>query len=131
MYTYISKKISVGKERLIEFVRKNLSQIVIIVGVFTFLEVIKSFPYVNLIPSYQFLTIGLVLLLIVIFFKVFISNRNIVVTIIVLFIVAIGAAILDQKILEDLIGFIIYILLLITLRQVFRDRKELKKETME
>lgn len=131
MYTYISKKINKSKEKFIEFVRKNVSQIVIIGGVFGVLETIKSFPYVNLIPSYQFLTIGITLLLIVIFFKVFISNRNIVLTIISLFVIGILVAIFDQKILEDLIGFVIYVLLLIILRQVFRDRKELKKETAE
>jgi ABC-type Mn2+/Zn2+ transport system permease subunit len=46
-------------------------------------------------------------------------------------VIGILVAIFDQKILEDLIGFVIYVLLLIILRQVFRDRKELKKETAE
>ena len=131
MYTYCKKKIITLTNRLLVFVRKNLVQITIIGGVFIFLQLIKSFPYINIIPSYQFLVIGFTLFLSVILFGVIIANRNIIIGVIILFAIAAITTILELEAISELLGFIIFMLLLITLRQVIIERKAFKQETNE
>jgi hypothetical protein len=131
MYTHTKKKINKILKRVVNFVQKNLVQIVVVGGIFVLLQAVKSFPYINIIPNYQFLVIGLTLFLAVLIFKILIPNRNIVIAILILFGIATVTTIFELELISELIGFIIFILLCVTLRQVIRDRKEFKKETDE
>lgn len=127
MYTFIYKKIVKISNQTSVFVQKNLVQLAIIGGLFVFLEVIQTFPYVNIIPSYQFLVIGFILFLTVLLLRVTISNRRIIQAILILFFVASIVAIFDVKRISDLIGFIIFVLLaLVIIRQIVIDRTKLK-----
>lgn len=132
MYTFIYKKIVKIFDDASISVRENLAQIVIIIGTFVFLEVIQSFPYINIIPNYQFLVIGFILLLSVILLRVSIPNRKIILIVLFLFATAALLSILDIKPIANLIGFVIYILLaIIIIRQIVNDREELKKSDLE
>ncbi len=128
MFTFIIKKITKLFDSVTDFVRKNTAQVVIIVGTFAVLELIQSFPYINIIPKYQFLVIGFVLLLSVILLRVSISNKMINYFVILIFVIGIFTAILDIEQISNLIGFIAFILLfIIVVRQFFQDRKKLKE----
>lgn len=129
MFTNIFKKIIRVFDRSTEFVRKNNAQVVIIVGTFAVLELIQSFPYINIIPRYQFLVIGFVLFLSVTLLRVSISNRLINYLVLILFVIAIFTSLLNIEQISNLIGFIAFVLLfIIVVRQIFIDRKKLKEE---
>lgn len=128
MYKNFSKKIIKVLDNITSYVRQNIAQIVIIVGVFVTLEVIQSFPYINIIPNYQFLVIGFTLLLGVVLLRVSVSNKKIILLVLALFCIAIITTIFDIKRISDLIGFIIFVLLtIVTFRQIFQDRRKLKE----
>lgn len=128
MYKNFSKKIIKVLDNITFYVRQNIAQIVIIVGVFVTLEVIQSFPYINIIPNYQFLVIGFTLLLGVVLLRFSVSNKKIILLVLALFCIAIITTIFDIKRISDLIGFIIFVLLTIaTFRQIFQDRRKLKE----
>jgi hypothetical protein len=127
MFSPIYKKITKVSNQIFIFVQKNLVQLAIIGGLFVFLEVIQTFPYVNIIPSYQFLVISFILLLTVILLRVTISNKIIICFVLILFVISAVVAIFDIKRILDLIGFIIFILLAIVIvRQFLIDRKKFK-----
>lgn len=132
MYKNLKKKIVTYTNIVIEFVRKYLVQIIIISGTFIILLLIRSFPYINIIPNYQFLVIGITLFLIVAFFNAFITNKNIVWGVLIFFAVAAIATIVGMTVIANVIGFVIFVLLAITtLREIIKERKEFKKETSE
>ena len=129
MFKTIKKKIISVSDRVTSFVRNNIGQVITVGGVFILLEVIKSFPYVNIIPSYQFLVIGLVLFLTAIVFRDIISDKIITIMVISLFAGAAVVSIFEQSLIADLIGFIIFILLLfVALRGMISNRKFFKRE---
>lgn len=129
MFVYIQKKIKNTWDRLFKFVQENLVKLVIVGGLFVLLEVIQNFPYVNIIPSYQFLVIGFILFLIVILFREAFTNKRIIAFIILLFGISSIFAILDIRKISDLLGFVIFVLLiLVTIRQIIFDRKKLREE---
>lgn len=128
MHSFIYKKIIKLSNRVSIFVRQNLAQIVIIVSLFVVLELIKSFPYVNIIPNYQFLVLGFILFLTVVLLRVSLSNKKIILFVLILFMLASFITIFDVRPISDLIGFIIFVLLtLVIIRQIANDRKNLKK----
>ena len=128
MYTFIYKKIIKISNKISIFIRENLVQIVIIGGLFVLLQIIKSFPYVNIIPNYQFLVIGFILFLTVILLRVSISNKKITFIVLILFFLAALSAIFDLALISDLIGFVVFVLLtLVVVSQIVRDRGRLKK----
>ncbi|MGYP001568004184 len=128
MFTLVYKKIVKISDQVSIFVRANIAQVVIIVGTFVFLEAIKSFPYINIVPNYQFLVIGFTLLLSVVVLRVSISNKKVMLVVLILFFLAAIITIFDIKRISDLIGFIIYVLLvLVIIRQIINDRESLKK----
>jgi len=132
MYTFIKKKIIKISEQVTDFVRDNLVQIIIIGGSFVFLEVIKSFPYVNIIPSYQFLVIGFVLFLTALMFRQMISDKIISIFVIFLLAISVFVTIFEQTIISDVIGFVIFVLLsFVVLRGIASNRKDFKKEINE
>ncbi len=132
MYTFIKKKIIKISEQVTDFVRDNLVQIIIIGGSFVFLEVIKSFPYVNIIPSYQFLVIGFVLFLTALMFRQMISDKIISIFVIFLLAISVFVTIFEQTIISDVIGFVIFVLLLfVVLKGIASNRKDFKKEINE
>lgn len=128
MYTFIYKKIVKFSDQVSAFVRQNLTQIVIIVSLFVVLEIIKSFPYINIIPNYQFLVIGFILLLGVILLRFSIPNRKIISGILFLFVIASFLTIFDIKPILDLIGFVIFILLLLIVgRKMILEKDDLRE----
>lgn len=132
MFTFIYKKIVRITDQACKFVSQNLVQIVIIVGLFVVFEVIQSFPYINIIPNYQFLVIGFTLFLTVVLLRVSMSNKKIILAVLALFSVAAVASIFDIKRISDFIGFVIFVLLMIVIiRQIANDRGDLKKSTLE
>jgi len=132
MFKTIKKKIISVSDKVTSFVRNNIGQVIIVGGAFIFLEVVKSFPYVNIIPSYQFLVIGFVLFLTAIVFRDIISDKIITIMVISLFAAAAVVSIFEQSLIADLIGFIIFILLLfVGLRGVISNRKIFKRELNE
>lgn len=132
MYTFIYKKIVKASDHVSIFVRQNLTQIVIIVGLFVMLEAIKSFPYINIIPNYQFLVVGFILFLTVVLLRVSLSNKKIILLVLILFTLASLITIFDVKPISDLIGFVIFVLLtLVVILQIASDRKDLKKIDFE
>ncbi|MBI4091591.1 MAG: hypothetical protein HY427_00060 [Candidatus Levybacteria bacterium] len=132
MFTSIYKKITNIFDRATDFVRKNTVQVVIIVSCFAVLELIQSFPYVNIIPRYQFLVISFVLLLSVVLLRVFISSKLINYVVLALFVISIFTAILDIEQISNLIGFVAFVLLsIMVIRQIFQDREKLKEVGLE
>lgn len=132
MYTFIRQKIINLTDLVSNFVRKNLAQVVIIVGSFVVLEVIQSFPYINIIPNYQFLVIGFILFLSVVLLRVSIPNKKIIFAVLILFVAASLTTIFDIKPVSNLIGFVIYVLLaIIIIRQIANDREKLKRPDLE
>lgn len=128
MYTFIHKKIIKILDRATGFVRHNLAQIVIIVGLFLVLEVIQTFPYINIIPNYQFLVIGFTLFLAVALLRVSVSNKQIILIVLALFSVAVITTIFDIKLMSGLIGFATFVLLVIVIiRQILQDRRKLRE----
>lgn len=129
MLQNVYKKITAVWNKIFVFVQENLVRLAIVGGLFVFLEIIQTFPYVNIIPSYQFLVIGFILFLIVIIFNEAFSNKRILFFITTLFAIASITAIFDLKRISDLFGFMIFVLLiLVTLRGIIADRKKLKEE---
>ena len=132
MFTFVYKKIIKISDQVSIFVRANIAQIVIIVGTFVFLETIQSFPYINIIPKYQFLVIGFTLLLSVVLLRVSISNKKIMLAVLILFCFAAIITIFDIERILDLIGFIVFVLItLAVIRQIINDREKLKKLDLE
>lgn len=132
MYTFIRQKIINITDLVSNFVRKNLAQVVIIIGSFVVLEIIQSFPYINIIPNYQFLVIGFILFLSVVLLRVSIPNKKIIFAVLILFVAASLTTIFDIKPVSNLIGFVIYVLLaIIIIRQIANDREKLKKPDLE
>jgi len=129
MFKNIKNKIILISDRVVEFIRENLAQIALIGGSFISLEVVKSLPYVNVIPSYQYLVIGFEFVLTTVIFRSLISDKKLVSLTIVLFSSAAVASIFEQELIADLAGFIIFLLLLfIVLRGLIADRKIFRKE---
>jgi len=132
MYTFIRTKIISLTDIASNFIRENVAQVVIIVSSFVVLELIRSFPYINIIPNYQFLVIGFTLLLSVVLLRVSISNKKIMLAVLILFFLAAIITIFDIKRILDLIGFIIFVLItLAAIRQIINDREKLKKLDLE
>lgn len=132
MYKNFSKKIIKVLDNITSYVRQNIAQIVIIVGVFVTLEVIQSFPYINIIPNYQFIVIGFILFLSIVLLRVSIPSKKIILAVLVLFVAASITTIFDVKPVSDLIGFVIFVLLAIAIiRQIANDRENLKKIDFE
>lgn len=127
MYKTFKEKINNLLERVILFTRNNLAQLSIIGGTFFFLEIIRTLPYVNIIPSYQFLVIGFILFLTGILFWKVISDNLIITIVTALFIMAAILTIFEVLELANLIGFTIFILLLfLSLRGLIINRKFFK-----
>jgi hypothetical protein len=128
MVTYIKKKIKELSDEVSNFVKKNIIRILVVLGVFIFLEVSKSFPYVNIIPNVDFLIIGFTLLLAVFLLRVTIPNRGIILIVLFSFFMAMVVTIVELNDIADMIGFVIYILLsIMIIRQVSAERKKLKE----
>lgn len=128
MVNSIKKEIKEVSDKVALFIRDNLIRIFIVLAIFIFLEVSKSFPYVNIIPNIDFLIVGFTLLLAVALFRVAIPNKGIILVVLFFFILAMIVSITELNDIADMIGFIIYVLLsIMILRQVFVERKKLKE----
>ncbi len=132
MFKNIKKKIISVSDKITDFVHNNIARVIVVGGTFVLLEVVKSFPYINIIPSYQFMVIAFVLFLAAIVFRDIISDKIIIITVISLFAAASVVSILNQPLIADLIGFIIFILLVfVVLRGTINSRRTFKKEINE
>ncbi len=128
MFSNIKKKIKEISDKISIFVNENIIRIVIVAGSFILLEISKSFPYINLIPSIDFLIVGFTLLLVVLLFRVTIPNRNIVLVVLFFLIIAAFTTIVELKNIAEMSGFIIFVLLtLMIVRQIFQERKQLNE----
>lgn len=128
MFTYIKKKIIEITDRIIAFFKDNLAQIIFLVFLLQFLMSAKSMPYINLINNFEFYSIGLLLFLSMIIFRVIIPYRKTIQIVIVLFAVAGFVSIIEQVAISDLIGFMTFVLLLLIVgRQILREKEDLKK----
>lgn len=128
MFSNIKKKIKEISDKISIFVNENIIRIVIVAGSFILLEISKSFPYINLIPSIDFLIVGFTLLLVVFLFRVTIPNRNIVLVVLFFLIIAAFTTIVELKDIAEMSGFIIFVLLtLMIVRQIFQERKQLNE----
>lgn len=127
MFKYIKKKIIELIDRIITFFKDNLAQIIFLVFLLQFLMFAKSLPYINLINNFEFYIIGLWLFLSMIIFRVIILYERVLQIVLGLFIAAAIVTIFDQGLLADLLGFIIFVLLLLIVgRQILQERKDLK-----
>lgn len=128
MVARIKKKIKEISSKTSIFVKENLIQILLVFAVFIFLEISKSFPYVNLIPSVDFLIVGFTILLAVLVFRVTIPNKVIALVAIFLFVAAAFFTMVELMDIADMIGFMVYVLLsIMIIRQVLQEREDLKK----
>ncbi len=131
MFNNIKKKIKFIKDQISNFVEVNIIRILVVLGIFIFLEISKTFPYVNLIPSVDFLIVGFTLLLSVLLFRVTIPNKGIILVVLFFLVIAAFVTIVELKDIADMIGFIIFVLLSIMIfRQIFTERKKLKELDM-
>lgn len=128
MFTYIKKKIIEITDRIITFFKDNLAQIIFLVFLLQFLLSAKSIPYINLINNFEFYSIGLLLFLSMIIFRVIIPYQKTIQIVIVLFAVAALVSVIEQVAISDLIGFIAFVLLLLIVgRQILREKEDLSK----
>ena len=129
MYTSIKKKIIQFQDIIVDFYKKNLVKIIILISVFILLEQARTFPYINLIPNIHFLIIGFIVFLALLFFQQSIPNRSVVWIGVGFLLVAVISTIFEQTEFADLIGFLVFVLLSLTvLRQIVSDRHVLKKD---
>lgn len=128
MFTYIKKKIIEITDKVITFFKDNLAQIIFLVFLLQFLMFAKSLPYINLINNFEFYSIGLLLFLSMIIFRVIIPYHKTIQIVIVLFVAAAFISVIEQVAISDLIGFITFVLLLLIVgRQILREKDDLKK----
>ncbi len=128
MFTYIKKKIIETVDKIINFFKENLAQIIFLVFLLQFLLGAKTLPYINLINNYEFYVIGLFIFLSMVIFRVIIPYERVLQIVLGLFILASIVAIFDQTIIADLLGFIIFVLLLLIVgRQILREKEDLKR----
>lgn len=121
------KKIKGTKAALILFVKENFAQLFIICGVFVILQITRGLPYINLIPHYQELIVGLCLFLTIVLLPIFSSTKNLSWLILSFFVIGALTEMFGAKEISELIGFIVFILLAISLRYIFKERKSLKQ----
>ncbi len=128
MFTYIKKKIIEITDRIITFFKVNLAQIIFLVFLLQLLLAAESLPYINLINNFEFYSIGLLLFLSMIIFRVIIPYQKTIQIVLVLFVVAAFVSIIEQVAISDLIGFVTFVLLLLVVgRQILREKDDLKK----
>ncbi len=128
MFTYIKKKIIEITDKVIAFFKDNLSQIIFLVFFIQILLGAESLPYINLIKNYEFYVTGLFIFLAMLIFRVIIPYERVLQIVLGFFIVASIVTIFDQTIISDLLGFIIFVLLLLIVgRQILREKEDLKK----
>lgn len=128
MYTDFKKKIIIITDKLTNLVKENLVQLIIIVSFIVFFELIKSFPYINLIPNFQYLAMGFMIFLTLVLFRVSIPNRSVVRVVILLFSLGAVVTIFEGTQIADFIGFVTFVLLtLIVIRSIASDREKLKE----
>lgn len=128
MVNNIKKKVKETQDKISIFVKENIIRILVVLGIFIFLEISKSFPYINIIPNIDFLIVGFTLMLAIFLLRVTIPNRGIILIVLFSFVLAMAATIIELSDIADMIGFVIYVLLsIMILRQVFAERKKLKE----
>ncbi len=128
MLFYIKKKIIDTTDRIIAFFKENLAQIIFLIFLLQFLLAVKPLPYINLINNFEFYSIALLLFLSMVIFRVIIPYKRIIQIVLVLFAVAALFSLFEQIPVSDLIGFIIFVLLLLVVgRQMLREKNDLKK----
>ena len=128
MFKYIKKEIINLSDRVINFFKENLAQVIFLVFLIQILLGAKTLPYINLIKNYEFFVIGLFIFLSLVIFRVIIPYEKMMQIVVGLFVVATVVTIFDQVLLADLLGFIIFVLLLMVVgRQILRERQDLKK----
>ena len=128
MFTYIKKKIIEITDRIITFFKVNLAQIIFLVFLLQLLLAAESLPYINLINNFEFYSIGLLLFLSMIIFRVIIPYHKTIQIVLVLFIAAAFVSIIEQVAISELIGFVTFVLLLLVVgRQILREKDDLKK----
>lgn len=128
MYSYLKNKVIKISDSLIEFFRKNLTQIIIIALVSSMFVVLKSLPYFNLIPNLEYIGFGFVLFMVLVLFRVSIPNRSVILIVLSLFLLAAVLSIAGSTKVNELVGFVIFMLVFLTvIRMVAADRDKLKQ----
>jgi len=112
---------------LTTFIKNNFIPLVALLLIFQLLEWIHTLPYINIVSNYQLYEIVIIAAVVWMFFYTYVTNRGILITAMLSFLLAIPATILKIDVISEILGFISFILLCIMLLQrIYRERKILR-----
>jgi hypothetical protein len=127
MLGIIQKKIINIYTYSLNFFKAYLPHIVFLVFAFQFLSFLNTLPYINIINKYYYYVVALLWIFANFLFKEYITNRRILISGIIVFIIAIVPVMLEQNDLSDILGFAGFILLFTyVVREIVAQRNVLK-----
>lgn len=129
MLDAVKKKILKIYNHLPNFFKGYLPHIVFLVFTYQFLSFLNTLPYVNIINKYYYYVFALLWIFANFLFKKSITNRRILISGVMMFIIAIIPVILEQDYIGDVLGFVAYLFIFsYVVRQTITDRAELSQE---
>lgn len=128
MFSQTKKKIKDIYILGLGFFKSHLAHIVFLVFSFQLLSVFNTLPYFNLLGKYYYYVFAILWVFSLLLFKTYITNKFILVTGILTFVLAIPASIVEFELVSDILGFVAYLLIFTyILRQIFFDKQNLKQ----
>lgn len=129
MLETIKKKIIKIYNHLPKFFKEHLPHIVFLVFTYQLLSFLNTLPYVNIINKYYYYVFALLWIFANFLFKKSITNKRILISGMMMFILAIIPVILEQDYIGDVLGFVAYLFIFsYVVRQIIVDRTELSRE---
>ena len=114
-------------QKSVHFYKQHLGHILFMVLVLGFLILIRNFPYINIIPQYNYYVVAACILLLIIFFRKQLTGKRLFIIVEVMIALALLADLFWINSIAQFLGFTIFTLLfIITLTEFFVHRKKLK-----
>lgn len=126
----IKSKLQSILEKIVKFYKQNFLYIVLLIILLPFFIAARKLQYINIIPNYYYYVIGFYLFLIIILFGKQISVKKLYIAVLGIIVIALIASIAElffPTISADSLGFIIFVLILVTtISDFFTHKKNLK-----
>lgn len=123
------KKVIKIYSHLPNFFKEYLPHIVFLVFTYQLLSFLNTLPYINIINKYYYYVFALLWVFANFLFKKTITNRRILISGIMMFVIAIIPVILEQDYAGDILGFVAYLFIFsYVIRQLISERTELSQE---
>lgn len=125
MLDIIQKKIIKIYTYSLIFFRAYLPHIVFLVFTFQFLSFLNTLPYFNIINKYYYYVVALLWIFANFLFKEYITNRRILISGIIMFIIAIIPVMFEQNEPSDILGFVAFILIFTYVVREIVDQRDI------